>query len=286
MPVKLKFASKRFLRNLEEVLYGINTKCDINKELQTDYAAGYDCANSDSFSGTPYSMEIESNKIEDIEGIPDSANPDKLKYNIDYSLLENLKTIDNLPFAEIQNINADTCSKDGEFNITAILNKKGNLKSSYSNVRIRFAVPETEGLCKMSIKDKNMSMICQNAENFYITQVFIERQAIQDSKGNELFFIESFINPEQFACEIGANLNATNLEDDTNYRTKTFRKNNSGLSGGVIAAIVISVVVVVAIAAILAIYSRKNCKENNNKNKGFESTISGLASPEMQNNFN
>ena len=40
-PVKLKFPTKRILRNLEEVLYGINTKCNINKELQTDYAAGY-----------------------------------------------------------------------------------------------------------------------------------------------------------------------------------------------------------------------------------------------------
>ena len=63
---------------------GITAKCDINDELQSDYAAGYDCANSDSFSGTPQSLEIESNKIEDIEGIPDSANPDKLNYNIDY----------------------------------------------------------------------------------------------------------------------------------------------------------------------------------------------------------
>ena len=41
IPVKLKFPTKRILRNLEEVLYGINTKCNINKELQTDYAAGY-----------------------------------------------------------------------------------------------------------------------------------------------------------------------------------------------------------------------------------------------------
>ena len=41
IPVKLRFPSNRLLRNLEEVLYGINTKCNINKELQTDYAAGY-----------------------------------------------------------------------------------------------------------------------------------------------------------------------------------------------------------------------------------------------------
>jgi hypothetical protein len=40
IPIKLKFPSKRFQRNLEEVLYGISARCDINNELQTDYAAG------------------------------------------------------------------------------------------------------------------------------------------------------------------------------------------------------------------------------------------------------
>ena len=93
----------------------------MNNELQTDYAAGYNCSSSDSFSGTPQSLEIEAHKVEDIGGIPDYANPDKLKYNIDYSLLQNLKNIDNLPTAEIQSINADTCSQNGEFNITAVI---------------------------------------------------------------------------------------------------------------------------------------------------------------------
>jgi predicted outer membrane repeat protein len=282
IPVKLKFPSKRFLRNLEEVVYGITAKCDINNELQTDYAAGYNCSNSDSFSGTPQSMEVEADKIEDIEGIPDSANPDKLNYNIDYSLLQNLKNIDNLSIAEIQNINADTCSENGEFNITAILNKSDNLKSNYSDVWLKFAVPETRGLCEITIKDKNMTMTCQNEENFYITQVFIERQAVQDSEGNEIFFIENFINPEQFSCDISLNLNtktnATNeYEPTVNYNTGRimFRKNNSGLSGGGIAAIVICSVVIIAVVAILASIHMKNMKKNQ-VHAQSESTISGF----------
>ena len=279
LPVKLKFASKRFLRNLEEVVSGITAKCDINDELQTDYAAGYDCANSDSFSGTPQSLEIESNKIEDIEGIPDSANPDKLNYNIDYSQLQNLKNVDNLPTAKLQNINADTCSENGEFNMTAILNKKGNLESKYNDVWITFAVPETRGLCEITIKDLNMSMTCQNEENFYITRVFLERQAVQDSEGNEIFFIESFFNREQFACDISLNLftkikNATFEDTDNANETLTdkpvensktfrsmFRKNSSRLSGGAIAAIVVCLVIAIAIVLILIFLNKKGIRK-------------------------
>ena len=292
IPVKLKFPSKMLLRNLEEVLYGITAKCDINNELQTDYAAGYNCSNSDSFSGTPLSMEIEANKIEDIEGIPYSANPDKLNYNIDYSLLQNLKNIDNLPTAEIQNINADTCSENGIFNITAILNKSDNLKSNYSDVWIMFSVPETRGLCEITIKEKNMTMTCQNEENFYITQVFIERQAVQDSEGNEIFFIESFINPEQFACDISFNLitktNGTNTEEpEENFKTGrfSFRRNNSGLSGGAIAAIVICSVVIIAVVITLVYLNKRNIKKNQVHGQ-TESTLSGFIAKGKQNYFN
>ena len=302
LPIKLKFSSKMFLRNLEEVLSGVKAKCDINNELQTDYAAGYDCANSDSFSGTPQSMEIETAKIEDIGGIPESANPDKLNYNIDYSLLQNLKTIDDLPTVEIQNINADTCSENGEFNMTAILNKNGNLKSIYSDVRITFSVPETRGLCEIIIKDKNMSMTCQNEENFYITQIFIERQSVQDSEGNEIFFIESFINPEQFACDISLNLATktknTNLENDTTLtdtstdgpvknsisRRAMFRNNNSGMSGGAIAAIVISLVVAIAVVSFLISLNLKNKK--NKIHEVGESSILGFVAKGKENSIN
>ena len=310
LPVKLKFASKRFLRNLEEVVSGITAKCDINDELQTDYAAGYDCANSDSFSGTPQSLEIESNKIEDIEGIPDSANPDKLNYNIDYSQLQNLKNVDNLPTAELQNINADTCSENGEFNMTAILNKKGNLESKYSDVWITFAVPETRGLCEITIKDLNMSMTCQNEENFYITRVFLERQAVQDSEGNEIFFIESFINPEQFACDISLNLftkikNATfeDNEMDSQYTDNAnetltdkpvensntfrsmFRKNSSKLSGGAIAAIVVCLVIAIAIVLILIFLNKKSIRKKM-VHDHTESSISKFVTKGNQNSIN
>ena len=263
--------------------------------MQSDYAAGYDCANSDTFSGTPQSMEIETNEIEDIKGIPDNANPDKLKYNIDYSILQNLKNIGNLPTAEIQLINADTCSKDGEFKISAILDKKGDLKNSYSDVEILFAVPETSGICEITIEDINMNMTCQNTENFYISQIFIERQAVQDSEGNEIFFIEAFINSEQFACDISlkSNTKVSDINDDIDNANNTstdkptdnsvtrskfyFRTNSIGLSGAGIAAIVICTVAVIAIVTILVTLNMKGALLPRSKKAFHDPTESSIS---------
>ena len=116
----------------------------------------------------------------------------------------------------------------------------------------------------------------------FLHKVFIERQAVQNSEGNEIFFIESFINPEQFACDISLNLktktNGTNPDEPAeNYNTgrTMFRKNSSGLSGGGIAAIVICSVVIIAVVAILASLHMKNMKKNQ-VHAQTESTISGF----------
>jgi len=97
-----------------------------------------------------------------------------------------------------------------------------------------------------------------------------------------LFFIESFINPEQFACDISLNLNTkingTSEEEQVdNFRTGRimFRKNNSGLSRGAIAAIVICMVVIIAVVAILTSIHMKNMKKNQ-VHAQSESTISGF----------
>jgi hypothetical protein len=110
LTVKIKISSGRRLRNLDEVLSGVKVDCNLNSSLQTDYAAGYDCRNNDTISGTPKSMEIETSEISDIQGIPENANPDKLTFKIDYSNLQNLKAIDSLPSTTITNINGSTCT--------------------------------------------------------------------------------------------------------------------------------------------------------------------------------
>ena len=167
LTVKLKLSTGRRLRALQEYLSGIQVDCVLNEDLQSDYAAGFDCANSDSFSGTPTEMEIETSEIEDIQGIRENANPKKLSYKIDYSNLDNLKNITNLPSAEINSINGTTCIADGEYRITATLDKNQNLEKNYSNVELRFAAPESTGLCEIKIQNKNLEMICQNAEKFH-----------------------------------------------------------------------------------------------------------------------
>lgn len=99
-------------------------------------------------------MEIETSEIEDIQGIPENANPKKLSYKIDYSNLDNLRNITNLPSAEISSINGTTCIADGEYRITATLDKNENLEKNYSNVELRFASPESTGFGKLKFRIK------------------------------------------------------------------------------------------------------------------------------------
>ena len=59
-------------------------------------------------------------------------------------------------------------------------------------VTLRMSIPESNGLCLVNIENKNVEIICENTEKFYMSKILIERQAIQDSEGKEIFFIDSF----------------------------------------------------------------------------------------------
>ena len=134
-------------------------------------------------------MEIETDDIDSIQGIPDNANPDKMNNKIDLSNLNNLKAIENLPNADINEISGSNCSINGEYKITATLDKNSNLKTSYNNIELRFSAPESSGVCTMTISGTNIEMTCQNKEKFYESKIYTERQLIQDEDGNGLFFI-------------------------------------------------------------------------------------------------
>ena len=275
LTVKITISSRRLLRSLDETQTGVKVDCKLNSTLQTDYAAGYDCTNTDTISGTPSSMELETSEITDIQGIPENANPVKLLYKVDYSDLQNLKGIDSLPTATIKSFNGSTCFTDGQFIVTATLDKNENLESTYYRVELRFAAPESSGTCLVNINGVNVEMICQNAEKFYMSTIYIERQTIQDYEGKELFFIDSYTSETEYACDISLTVvfpNATSIETITDANSdsndistdgtsngKRYYKNNSsgGLSGGVIAAIVISLVVVVGVVTALIILAKK-----------------------------
>ena len=215
LKTKLIFSSSRLLRNLDEVLNNIEVKCDLIKTLQSDYAAGYNCANIDNISGSPFAMKIITRSITDIQGIPEDADPDKLKYNIDYSNLLNLIKVGKIPNAEINRIIGENCSMDGQYVVYATLNKNKNLLSKYSDVIFRISIPESISICEVSIKNANVVMVCQNEDKFYKSKIIIERQTIQDSEGNELFFIDTYESSYELACDISLSSYNTNTDTDT-----------------------------------------------------------------------
>ena len=278
LKTKLIFSSSRLLRNLDEVLNNIEVKCDLIETLQSDYAAGYNCANIDNISGSPFAMKIITRSITDIQGIPEDANPDKLKYNIDYSNLSNLKQVGKIPNAEINRISGENCFMDGQYEIYATLNKNENLLSEYSDVIFRISIPESCSICEINIKNKNVVMICQNEDKFYKSKIIIERQTIQDSEGNILFFIDTYESSNELACDISLSSYNTITEDNDNNdnnSTKVYQyylKKDNGLSGKAVAAIVVIIVVVIATLIGLVIFYKRRKALIKEKDIGFSDT--------------
>ena len=284
--VKIRISNRRLLRNLDQTSSGVKVDCNINSTLQTELAAGYNCANSDTIDGTPLSMELETSDIDDIQGIPENANPDKLTNKIDYSTLLNLKSIDNLPNLVVDNINGDTCFTNGRYKVNGTLDKNENLEENYSNITLRMALPESNGFCEVNIKDKNVEMICENSEKFYMSKIFIERHAIQDSEGKEIFFIDNFESSNEIACDISLYSPQTNSsleptdDDNSNYSPNMGyfnRKTKGGLSGGAIAGIIISVAAVVAILTVLVVLRKKGKIFTKNALNGVEDPNSSIS---------
>ena len=281
LTIKLTFANRRRLRNLETSLSGINTGCNLNQDLKTSKAAGYDCSNTDSFTGTPSAMELETDDIDNIQGIPPNANPAKMNNNVDLSNLDNLKNIDNLPFATIQSIDGQKCITEGQYTVKAKLDKNENLSGDYTNIVLRLSAPEASALCKMNINGVNVEMTCDNKDKFYQSKILIERQIIQDNEGKQLFFINYYDSESnEFECDISLNLwstespsNEPDTTDNTNNERRYIKKSSGGLSGGAIAGIVIACVVVLTTVAIIAylakkgvLSGRKDISTNSNNN--------------------
>ena len=266
LTVKLKFASRRRLRSLDTSKSGVNVGCTLNQTLQTSKSAGYDCKNSDSISGTPKGMELETDDITNIQGIPDNANPDKMDNTVDYSNLENLKALDSVPSGNITAIDGTSCQSDGKYTVTLTLAEKNeNLTTKhYENAELRFSAPESSGICEVDFtSDTSVTMKCNNKEKFYESEIYIERQLIQDGKGIPLFFINSKTSDEKFECDVslltGSITNASS-SDDTETDTNNIvyhKKSGSGLSGGAIAGIVIAVVVAIAAISAVIVLAKK-----------------------------
>ena len=267
---------------MDEVIDNIEVKCDLNETLQSDYAAGYNCANLDNITDTPIAMKLITSSTNDIQGIPENADPDKLNYNIDYSNLANLEQIANMSTAEINTITGENCSLDGQYIVYATLNKNENLLSAYSDVTFRISIPESISTCEVSIKDINVVMVCQNEDKFYNSTIIIERQTIQDSEGNELFFIEPYESSNELACDISL-LSYNTIPEEDNHSTgpRFYFKNYNGLSKGVIAAIVIVVVAVIATLIGMVFFLKR--KDSLVKEKPYETSSFTLINLKLKN---
>ena len=217
-------------------------------------------------NGVPEGMELDIDIIEDIAGIPDDADPSKLKYVVDYSNPENLKLIESLPDVEIESVDGSNCEEDGSYTIKGIV-KNGDL-SNYNNVEIPFSSPDSSGLCDITVKDKNVTMNCKNKQKLEVSSIIFAPSVIQDFNNKEIFKLDGYYNQKRFACAMSVYSETPDKENsNVFYNNMIMRRNSRGLSLGAIAAIVIfSIVALATVAVIISLVKRSKPNEIDNVN--------------------
>lgn len=304
----ISVSTRRFLRSLEEnTISDIPVNCKLNQSLVIGSIGGYNCkSEKNDIKGTLLSMALDTDEIGNIQGI-DNINLKSIidsNNNIDYTNIENLKKLNDLPNVNIISINGETCSNNGQYIIYGIISDTSNVEEKYSNINIFLSSTESIGLCEVNINkdDKNITIICQNKDKFDLTQIRIEKCIIQDSEGNNIFQIRSYTSPDKFSCDIS--LNSLGITDPENSVPKqevqepeqepekepekekepesaqkgSYRRfwgKSGGLSGGAIAAIIIPLVLVVIVLAIVIILMKKGILSKKNSNED-DSTIRKL----------
>ena len=165
-------------------------------------------------------MELNTDNIEDISGIPDDADPSKLNYAVDYNIPENLKLIESLPDV-LESVDGSNCEEDGSYTIKGIV-KNGNL-SNYNNVEIPFSSPDSSILCDIIAKDKNVTMNCQNKEKFDISSIVFVPSIIQDFNNKEIFKLDGYYNQKRFTCAMSV-YSETPYKENSNVSTAFYKK--------------------------------------------------------------
>ena len=291
-------SARRFLRSLETItISDIPVTCKLNQSLVMGNIGGYNCeSDRNDIQGTLLSISLDTDEIISISGI-DNFNLQSItnSNNIDYSNIENLRKIAELPYVVINSINGEFCSNDGHYIIFGKISDASKVEEKYSNINLLLSSTKSIGLCEVNMNkdDKNITIICRNSDKFATSQIRIEKSLIQDSEGNNIFHIKSYSSPEQFSCDISLNSVkiTTQLNNITEPETEKepesekeptkkgyylrFWKTNSGVSGGIIVAIIIPLVLTVIAVVIISVLMKKRILSKKDKSPE-DSTIRKL----------
>ena len=290
----ISVSTRRVLRSLEtNTISDIPVTCKLNQSLVMGTIGGYNCkSDTNDIQGTLLSMSLNTDEIRSISGI-DNVNLQSItnsNNNIDYSNIENLRKIAELPYVDINSINGESCSNKGQYITYGKISDTSKVEEKYSNINIFLSSTHSIGLCEVKLNkgDKNITIICQNSDKFAMSQIRIEKSLIQNSEGNNIFQINSYRSPEQFSCDISLNSvkittqgnNMSEPETTTEAEKEPepeqeptkkraylrFWRTNSGVSGGIIAAIIIPIVLVVIALVIVLVLMKKGIPPKKDKN--------------------
>ena len=273
--------SRRNLRQLEQTESEQEVTCYNNTDIQNDpevskTIVGVDCQTNNEISGTIGGMQVNTDDLNDIGGMPEGADPSQLDNKIDYSKLENLKEISSLPTVNITSMNGSDCEDYGNYTIEGEVIEGELTDGEYQNVIIPFGFPDSSGLCVVKAKSGKVDVVCQNREKFDYSSISYEPSVIKNVSDIALFKIGSYTNQKKFACDLSvfSELPADNSTTGIN----SLNKNNksSGLSGAAIAAIVICLVAAVIIISAIIICIKKGKIKRQEENITENSTINKL----------
>lgn len=271
----------------------VEFNCKVKSRTNTAFVMN--CSPAEKLKIAPYGIRLITDDIDSIAGIPDDLDPDKVQNEIDYTNLENLDLIDNLPFVAVVSVDGDNCEEDGTYTVKGLV--YGGVLNNYKNVEIPFSSPDSTGLCDITVVNQNVTMNCHIKEKFDISSIVFEKYYIKDADNNVIFLLNSYSNQKRFACSMSvyseitdpnstSTNTSTNTPDDTSTNSPTstsninhvkMKKNSGGLSGGAIAAIVICSIVVLAITGVI-IYLVKSGKFSKTENiSRNSSTVKNLS---------
>ena len=244
----------------------LEANCAIQNKAKE--ASGFNCSTEVNENDDIKDMELDQDQENEIAGLPEEAHPTNFP-TLDYSIPENLAIINQLQKLNIKEINGAGCEENGIYTI------KGEIKGLKNNsiFEIPFSSPDSSGLCSFkNINGDEVTIECNNKEEFTTSHIIFEPSIIKDSDGKPLFILnDNRTNFEPFACSISENSvlppNSTIDENKGSTSTKYYKydrnSESSGLNGGAITAIVLSIIAVIAITGGLIFYFKRNTKPPN-----------------------